>query len=276
VRHAVRGLARLAPGVYLDQAGLHAEQAHRLRAHAVLDRVGGTAASHVTAAVLLGLPVMRDDLASVHLSVLEGRRGGAKRGAGHVIHCAPVTADEVVLRGGLPVTAAARTAIDCARRFDLDRGVMIADAALHHGLTTIEALALAGQAARGRGGARRAGLVAGLASGLAESPGESLLRLRLVGFGLDPAEQVALPGIPGSPRVDFLVDAWQVIEFDGEAKYVIDGDPARAHWEEKLRHDRLVEAGYDVLRITWADLWDVAALRRRVMQARERARRRHP
>ena len=83
-----------------------------------------------------------------------------------------------------------------------------------------------------------------------------------------------MPWVEGHPRVDFLIDEWLVIEFDGRAKYSLDGDPERAHWEEKRRHDRLVEAGYEVIHVVWAELWDELALRRRINRAL--GRREHP
>jgi hypothetical protein len=67
--------------------------------------------------------------------------------------------------------------------------------------------------------------------------------------------------------VDFLVEGTLVVEFDGRSKYRIDGDPESAHWAEKLRHDRIVEYGYPVLRAIWPDLWDQPRLRARVERA---------
>ena len=80
-----------------------------------------------------------------------------------------------------------------------------------------------------------------------------------------------MPWVEGHPRVDFLIDEWLVIEFDGRAKYSLDGDPERAHWEEKRRHDRLVEAGYAVIHVVRAELWDEPALRRRINRVLRRA-----
>ena len=95
--------------------------------------------------------------------------------------------------------------------------------------------------------------------------------MRAVRIGLAVEEQVVLDDVVGQPRVDFLVSGSSlVIEFDGESKYGIGGDPARAHWLEKQRHDRIVEAGYEILRVTWAELWDELALRRRVFAAERR------
>ncbi len=76
---------------------------------------------------------------------------------------------------GVPVTTVARTVGDLART-DPPAGLMAADAALRHGLVTTAELdrVLVGMA--GWPGVRRARVVAGLASPLAESPLESLTR----------------------------------------------------------------------------------------------------
>ena len=65
-------------------------------------------------------------------------------------------------------------------------------------------------------GAARARALPSLCSGLAESPGESLLRLRLQRMGLEPVEQYTMPWVEGNPRVDFLVEGRLVVEFDGQ------------------------------------------------------------
>jgi len=90
-------------------------------------------------------------------------------------------------------------------------------------------------------------------------------------MGLEVTEQYSMPWVEGEPRVDFLVDGRLAVEFDGRGKYSLRGDPARAHWEEKLRHDRIVEAGNAMIHVVWAELWDEPALRRRVNRALARA-----
>lgn len=84
-------------------------------------------------------------------------------------------------------------------------------------------------------------------------------------------------------RVDLLIEELRlVIEFDGRAKYqrrtengrVTDADIV---WSEKLREDRLRELGYEVVRLTWADLFGarrVLASKRLVEAARRAALRR--
>jgi very-short-patch-repair endonuclease len=151
---------------------------------------------------------------------------------------------------------------------------VIADAALRADLVSLDVLREAAAKTCNAHGSSRARALATTCSELAESPGESLLRLRLRRMGLPAAEQVTLEDVDGQPRVDFVIDGSLVIEFDGESKYTLGGDVAKAHWLEKQRQDRIAEAGYEVLRVTWAQLWDEPRLRARVTQALRRAERR--
>jgi very-short-patch-repair endonuclease len=192
------------------------------------------------------------------------------------MHPGPVAAEHIGDRGGIPVTDPLKTVLDSARFLGLDWGVVAADAAFRPDL--VDPLDLAFHAANVRQvtGAARARALPEHTSTLAESPGESLLRLRLQRMGVALREQVPLVDVVGVPRVDFLVGDRLVVEFDGRSKYAIGGDVAAAMWNEKRRHDQIVEAGYEVLHITWADLWDEAALRERVRGALRRAALRHP
>ena len=263
-RRSVSTLERISRGAYADTEGLSPEQRHLMKARAVLCGVSEVGVSHITAAVNWELPVLTSMLELVHLSPYSGRAGKPKGGPRHHIHTMPITPAEVVDKNDLPTTSALRTVLDCARLLDADWGVVIADDALHRGLITSEELTSRASGIRRLRGAERARLLPSRTSCLAESPAESLLRLRLLRIGLRPVEQVTMQWIEGAPRVDFLIDDWLVVEFDGRGKYEIDGDPAAAHWAEKLRHDRLVEAGYTVIHVTWAQLWDEPRLARRI------------
>jgi len=89
-------------------------------------------------------------------------------------------------------------------------------------------------------------------------------------------------------RVDYLVrEHWTISEVDGKMKYVpsvvdvpseITADTQRRLgeivWREKRREDRLREAGYEVVRVTWADLmYHPHEIRARVLAAFARAQR---
>lgn len=267
VQARLRTLRRVAVGRYADTHDLSSRDEHVVRCLARLERVGGAVASHTSAACAIGLPLRPSDLDLVHISPIVGRSGHPKSGSGFRFHRRPVRSDEVLHADGVLVTDVARTIADCARIVDADWAVVIADAALHLGL--ISASDLAAHCARTRHvtGAGQVRALPDRISPRSESPGESLLRLRLARLGFDPAEQVVLDGVAGRPRADFVVDGCLVVEFDGRSKYQMSGNQERAHWEEKLRRDRIVEAGYEVLRVTWAQLWDEPELRRRVLRA---------
>lgn len=266
-RRLVAGLERLAPGAYAPTEGLDPVAVHLARASAVLGRVSGVVASHTTAAALWGLPLRAQHLGSVHVSRVEGRRGGAKPGRVHHVHSREVAECDTDQQAGMLCTSPVLTVLDCARLVDEDWAVAIADSALHTGILTQHTLADRAARVLNCTGAGRARVLPTLTSALAESPGESLLRRRLNRMGLTPREQVEI----GGDRVDFLIGDRLVVEFDGRGKYQLRGDPAAAHWAEKQRNDRLVESGYEVLHVTWADLWDEAALAHRIVRSLRRA-----
>lgn len=266
-RRLVAGLDRLAPGAYARTEGLDPVAVHLARASAVLGRVSGVVASHTTAAVAWGLPLLDHHLGTVHVSRVVGRRGGAKSGRAHHVHSREVAGEDIDEQAGMPCTSPVLTVLDCARLLDQDWGVAIADAALHTGIVSREELVDRAGAVIHCTGAGRARVLPTMTSAMAESPGESLLRRRLNRMGFTPREQVDI----GGDRVDFLIDDCLVVEFDGRGKYELRGDPAAAHWAEKRRNDRLVEMGYEVIHVTWADLWDEAALATRIARSLRRA-----
>ena len=114
-------------------------------------------------------------------------------------------------------------------------------------------------------------MLAAATDAAAESPGESLTRLLLSGLGWPVRSQVRIHdehGLVG--RVDFLVGTNVIVEFDGMVKY--EGAGGRtALAAEKRREDRLRAAGYQVVRIVWADLAHPERVARLVRQAAQRA-----
>jgi very-short-patch-repair endonuclease len=90
---------------------------------------------------------------------------------------------------------------------------------------------------------------------LSESVGETRSRLLLTDLGHPPLSQVRVADATGTvvARVDLLVGKRVVVEFDGLVKYSgQDGREALA--AEKRREDALRALGYEVVRLTWADL----------------------
>lgn len=250
-------VVRVRRGTYVDAAAwavLDDEARHHARVRAVVAAaVGPVTLSHWSAATVLGLPAVgrRDD--RVHLV-----RAPAAGGRSHrdVVRHAVADVPEVVLVDGLRCTAPARTVVDLARLGGPVAGVAAGDAAVRRGLTTTDELVHeVERAARGRG-VRAARAVAALVDPLAESPGESLSRVRMAELGVPaPVLQHEVHdrhGLVG--RVDFWWPEHGVVgEFDGRVKYA--GASHDVLWREKLREDRLRAAGLGVARWTWADAW---------------------
>jgi hypothetical protein len=237
------------------------EQRHLLQVLAAATELAPDAVvSHVSAAVLHGLPVWGAGLARVHAT--RSRRSGARRGAVTHLHAARIEADEVVLVRGVRVTSVARTAVDCARALPFDAALVVIDAALHRHLVTRDELAGALARARGRPGVPGAARVLAFADPRPESVGETRSRVALRDAGLAvPVLQwpVVTAGGVVLGEVDFGWPASGVVgEFDGRVEYGRSAapgqDPAEVLWAEKRREDAIRAEGLAVVRWTWADL----------------------
>lgn len=264
VRRAARrdDVRRVRRGAYVGSdhwSGLDDTQKHVMEIRAALAalRTEGVV-SHRSAAAVWGLPIVGRVAGGVHLT-FHGRSGGTTRSqlARHAV-------DEPLPQAivdGMRVTSAARTVIDLARHDGFLAGVAAGDAALHRGLVALDELHAELRAAGSRRGVRTARDVVAFVDGRSESPGESLSRVRMHELAL-PAPQLQhvvrdRDGFVG--RVDFWWDEARVVgEFDGRAKYGIDGaarEAADQLWDEKTREDRLRRTGVTVVRWTWADAW---------------------
>ena len=178
--------------------------------------------------------------------------------------------DEVVEVHGVPVTTLQRTSVDVARARRHLAGVMAMDAVLARAVPH-EALVCAAAACARWPGARHARRAAELADGRAESPLESLGRVRFAEHDLPPCELQVVLGDRYGPiaRVDhYWPEHRTVAEADGALKYATPADL----FAEKRREDRLREAGFEVVRYTWDDvLHHPELVVARLMQAFARA-----
>ena len=191
-----------------------------------------------------------------HPEVTVPEEAGRSVLGGASLHRAQLDSDEIVIRRGLPVTTVPRTLADTAKRQPLVEAVVVADAALHCGLTDLVDMKEYVAARSGRKGIAIVRRVVDLAEPAAESPMETRLRLLLVLAGLPPpAVQVSLRhewgGVLG--RVDLYYPAARLaIEYDGEV-----------HRGRMVSDDRrqnlLINAGYRVLRFTAVDMRDRGA-----------------
>lgn len=226
------------------------ERDHAHRVSAVLRARPGARAAARSALAVAQLPLVQSDLATL---VLCGPGAERYRRGSVVTYPMPPGEPEAVIDGA-PTVSLETAIFQTVARDSVMTAVVAADAALHRGLVTVGSLEqrrveLRRLAPRGR-------LVLALVDAKSESPGESVLRVILVGLGHRVQTQVVIATPDGEfvARVDGLVDGWIVTEFDGASKYA----GANGHDElirEKRREDRLRALGYAVIRITWADLF---------------------
>jgi len=156
---------------------------------------------------------------------------------------------------GMPATAPARTLVDVSRELTFAEGVVVADNLLRRDLvekTEVDHVLAFCERWPGIGRAKK---VAAFGDGRAESPLESYGRAVLHLQGVPPLEpQVWLydsRGLIG--RVDlYSEEFFTVVEFDGLVKY--DGSNEDSLLAEKLRQERLEEAGFVVVRATFRQL----------------------
>ncbi len=225
----------------------------------------GWTVSHVSAAVLLGLPVWNAPLDRVHVS--RDGYGGGRTTTGVRRHVGPLAPDEVVAVGGIAVTEPARTVLDVAATAGFEQAVVVADAALAPRSGRRPPLTDRGRlhealARRGRSGRAAAARVVAFADGGAHSPGESRSRVALWRAGLPrPVLQHPVLG-PDGRTLGFADFGWPELrtvgEFDGRVKYgrlVAAGQvPADVLHAEKLREDAMRATGLGVVRWGWADV----------------------
>lgn len=272
---------RLRKGVYtvakiylaLDEAARYVARTHA----AALSLRRCAVVSHTSAIALHGLPLWGSDLSVVHFS--RTRRGGSRLEAGIDHHRTHLPPDHVEQRDRLLVTVPARSVVDAAGLGSFESAVVIADAALHAGLTSPAGLEAALDAARGAPGSHQVVSALAFADARAESPGESRCRVLFKAQGLPaPEPQVRIVDDYGVlvGRVDFLFrEERTIVEFDGLMKYGLGPNaPIDDLVAEKQREDWLRELGYEIVRLTWADLADPVRTAARIRAAFTRARRR--
>ncbi len=162
---------------------------------------------------------------------------------------------------GVPVVSAERMALDCAAGQPLETAVARLDALAHAGRLDIEAFRawLVDRHDHHVVGVRAA---ADLADGRAESPPESVVRVRLLALGLHVVPQVVVRTEHGfAGRVDLAIESHRLaIEYDGRWH----GDKAQ-FTADRERSNRLTAAGWTVLHVTAETLRTPGALEAMVL-----------
>jgi hypothetical protein len=248
-------LHRIAAGIYMRAdhfRELDARARHRCAVMVATESCGpGAIVSHASAAVMHGLDCGGLRLDTVHKT--RNRCSGGRKSQTLHLHPAVVPAEEVVLIDGVATTSLARTFVDLARTTPFETAVVIGDCALRRGMRR-ENVDASLDHARGRLGMSRARVAATFIEPGAESPGESISRVRMRddGWPMPTLQHEIRHGGRFIGRVDFFWKEHGVVgEFDGMVKYRGD-NTGRAVEREKLREDAIRDAGFEVFRWVWA------------------------
>ena len=229
---------------------------------------GVVRASHHAGVAVHGLPLFGCDLGVIDLDakVVHGSRRGMVR-----VH-AEHKGDVIAQVQGVLASSVATCLVQTAAASGVTAGVVAMDTALHEDLVTREAVKERAAAMDLRYGARAVDLMLEFADPACESPGESRTRLILRSLGLVFVAQAEIRVAGFHARVDFLIGR-VIVEFDGAVKYA--GASGREElMREKRREDELRRLGYEIVRLTWADLADPARVGRLIREAQVRAQRR--
>jgi hypothetical protein len=284
-RSALRGavdrgqLIRLRNGAYQTADLDHLDEYERTRWHHAAPAIAavlmtpGALASHSTAAVLRGAPLLFvPDRPCV--SVVPWHTGEILRTHVHRCTSAPMS----LPIGDVQCTSPERMAIDLAREHGVIAGTVALDYLLHEGRTRPAKLDEELVRCFRWPGVRAARAAVALADGLSESPLETRSRLEFRSAGLPtPTLQARIADERGRflGRADFYWDEFGVVgEADGARKY--DGSNPPALLMEKLRQERFTNAGLEVVRWASADLSPFDPLDERIRRAFARGGRRHP
>jgi hypothetical protein len=225
--------------------------------------------SHDSAALLLGLPLVRPESADVHVTRSHVHGSRIRYGVRH--HGATYSRHDVVVVDDLPTLDIPRTVADLARTHGYRVGLVAADGALQLGVTRGELVAAYAPMSCWPGVTSARAAVEDADPG-AESVGETLARELVAELGLGPIE-TQFPVLAGGGLYwcDLRVGC-HLFEFDGRVKFrsvdlggVADEGAEQAIWDERKRQQQVCAEGLGMSRLTWSDFWGTA---------RERAKRR--
>ena len=237
---------RIGPSTYrLADLG---DSTHSRIAAALRSLPNGSVVAGRTAAWIHGTALGVDDEIEVNVP----SESGISTRAGVRVRRVELARADVVTVDGLPVTSPSRTIADLARTDDLVTAVVACDSFLNRRLMTVKELAKAQARASTGPGSARLRRVVDLAEPKAQSPGETHLRLIIV-----------LAGLP-RPIAQFEIrDFWHrflarpdlaypgarlALEYDG-------GIHSQQLQDDLRRQDRILNAGWRVLRFTKADVF---------------------
>ncbi|MDG9678879.1 type IV toxin-antitoxin system AbiEi family antitoxin domain-containing protein [Micromonospora sp. DH14] len=279
--HEVQRLCRagrwrvVARGTYLVDADLYDGVPRTARIRAAVASFGPAAAAVLaTAAELHGLAGLRSTDV-IDLSVPGPIARPARLAHPEVVvHQLVIKPEQLVRVNGITATEPLRTLADVSLRVDRFAAVSVLDSALNRRLVTTDDLLSVPRLIRGRRGAVAARGYLSEVDGRSQSPLETRTRLRCVD-GKVPPDELQLEVRDEDGYLLGIGDlGWRgpriIAEADGRGPH---GAPEAAY-ADRRRQNRLVNAGWTVLRFTWQDTLDPTYIPWTVRQAIAAAQRR--
>lgn len=158
--------------------------------------------------------------------------------------------DEVEMLRGMPATTPARTALDLASRYPVDKAVSLIDALARATRLKMPDVELLAERYKGRRGIRRALRALDLVDAGAESPRETWLRLLVIKAGYPPPQtQIPVYGEYGElvAVVDMGWDDKKIaLEYEGSHHWT---DPRQVRRDVE-RYEALPQLGWITIRVT--------------------------
>lgn len=268
-------LHRVRHGSYVDGAlwhSLSSPDRHRVLVRAVLKRAHpSTVVTHVSAAVERGTPTWGIALDEVHVTRTDGKP--QRREAGVVHHCGELRESDVERVNGIPVSRAARCAVEVTTMTTVEPALVVVNGLLNTSLLTVEELAAEVEACKHWPDSLATTIVLRLCDPRIQSVGESRTHYLCWAHHL-PRPEPQVPVVDELGRVFAFADfAWPdvgvFLEFDGRIKYEQfrrDGESLEEYlMREKRREERICQlTGWVCIRITWDDLAHPARTARRI------------
>ena len=267
IRAMTRGgeLHRIRHGSYISGAlwdQMSVEQRHRVLVRAVMRRAHPCAvATHISSAIERGAPVWGISLDEAHLTRLDG--GTGRRETGIVHHRGVLTPAAVEVVNGLPVSSAARAAVEVTMLASVEPSLVTVNGLLHSGQLTAEAFATEIERCKFWPDTLTASVVQRLVDPRIGSVAESRFSFLCWDQRL-PRPEAQVPILDEFGHEFAYADfAWEregvFLEFDGRIKYERfrrEGESLPDYlMREKKREERIcMLTGWVCIRIGWADL----------------------
>jgi hypothetical protein len=191
---------------------------------------------------------------AVHLS-LPGIHSRPRRTAdcGLVFHQFVQAPDQIVTVDGIKVTSPLQTVADLILRLDRYSAVCVMDSALNRGLVSEAEFATLPDLIAGRRGAAKARLWIPEADARAQSPLETRVRLRCVDGKVAPDVLQHKVYTDDGHLLGVGDLAWLAARVLGEADGAEVHDRPEAIFRDRWRQNELANAGWIIIRFTWAD-----------------------